>query len=98
MDYISYTSGDPVIDSNVRQFISTCYLNIAVTAFRLRDYKLSVSACNETLKIDPSNSKALYRRAQAYIAPISSGAAEQERAFADLKRAAAIDPESTAIR
>jgi len=57
-----------------------------------------VSACNETLKIDPSNSKALYRRAQAYIAPISSGAAEQERAFADLKRAAAIDPESTAIR
>ena len=98
MDYITYATGDPVVDKKVQLLVLTCYLNIALTAFRMHDYKLSVSACSETLKIDPNNSKALYRRAQAHIVPKSSGAAEQERAFDDLKRVAAIDPECAAIR
>ncbi|KAH7481805.1 hypothetical protein KRP22_011229 [Phytophthora ramorum] len=77
---------------------TSCYLNIAVAKFKLKEYPVCVRACDDTLEIDPQNVKAYYRRAQALITPASSGALEFDRAISDLQKAYAIDPENRGVR
>jgi hypothetical protein len=53
-----------------------------------------VAACDEVLKIDPYNIKALYRRARSLALPINSGVEDFRLALVDLKRLLEIDPEN----
>nr|KAE8947094.1 hypothetical protein PF009_g3292 [Phytophthora fragariae] len=76
----------------------SCYLNIAVAKFKLKEYPVCIRACDDTLELDPKNVKAYYRRAQALITPASSGALEFDRAIEDLQKAYAIDPENRGVR
>ncbi|OWZ12904.1 hypothetical protein PHMEG_00013855 [Phytophthora megakarya] len=76
----------------------SCYLNIAVAKFKLKEYPVCIQACDDTLELDPKNVKAYYRRAQALITPASSGALEFDRAISDLQKAYAIDPENRDVR
>ncbi|KAG1699796.1 hypothetical protein DVH05_012689 [Phytophthora capsici] len=76
----------------------SCYLNIAVAKFKLKEFPVCIHACDDCLELDPKNVKAYYRRAQALITPASSGALEFDRAIADLQKAYAIDSDNRGVR
>ncbi|OQS01663.1 hypothetical protein ACHHYP_00429 [Achlya hypogyna] len=74
------------------------YLNISVCKMRLKEYPLAIAACNDALALDGTCAKAYYRRAQALITPLSSGAVEFERALKDLEAASKWEPSNAEIR
>ena len=83
---------------SAKQFVATCYQNIALTAYRMKDFCLSIDACNEILSLEPLNVKALYRRAKATIAPKSAGTSKYLEALSDLKMALRLEPSSIEVR
>ncbi|KAF1775477.1 Peptidyl-prolyl cis-trans isomerase, FKBP-type [Phytophthora cactorum] len=89
---------DPEDQKRLDALKVSCYLNIAVAKFKLKEYPVCSRACDDTLELDPQNVKAYYRRAQALITPASSGALEFDRAISDLQKAYAIDPENREVR
>ena len=66
----------------------SCVLNIGACKLKMSDWQGAVDSCLEALEIDPSNTKALYRRAQGW-----QGLKEYDQALADLKKAQEIAPE-----
>lgn len=79
--------------NELRKLKLTMYLNIAACNIKTKDYEAAVASCNEALKLDPYNVKALYRRARAVALPINSGVEEFRAAIADLKQISeVIDP------
>ena len=70
------------------------YLNIAACNIKSKDFEAAVASCNEALKMDPYNIKALYRRARAIALPINSGVEEFRQALVDLKRIIELDTEN----
>ncbi|XP_074679038.1 peptidyl-prolyl cis-trans isomerase D isoform X2 [Strix aluco] len=71
----------------------TCVLNIGACKLKLSDWQGAIESCSEALKIDPANTKALYRRAQGW-----QGIKDLDQALADLKKAHEIAPEDKAIQ
>ncbi|KAJ6668706.1 hypothetical protein lerEdw1_012189 [Lerista edwardsae] len=70
-----------------------CCLNIAACKLKLAEWQDAIENCAEALAIDPSNTKALYRRAQAW-----EGKKEYDQALADLLKAQGIAPQDKAIQ
>lgn len=73
------------------------YLNIAACSIKTKDFESAVHACNEALKIDPLNKKALFRRARATALPINSGVEEFKKALTDLKSLNQLDPNNAIV-
>ncbi|XP_003221776.1 peptidyl-prolyl cis-trans isomerase D [Anolis carolinensis] len=71
----------------------TCFLNIAACKLKLSEWQDAIENCTEALAIDPTNTKALYRRAQAWEAT-----KEYDQALADLHKAQGIAPQDKAIQ
>ncbi|KAF4029831.1 hypothetical protein GN244_ATG18428 [Phytophthora infestans] len=95
---IDFKCGNPEDQRRIDSLKVSCYLNIAVAKFKLKEYSVCVRACEDTLKLDSNNVKAYYRRAQALITPASSGALEFDRAISDLQKAYTIDPDNREVR
>ena len=70
----------------------SCYLNLAAVYLKLKDWPGAIAASTDAISLAPTNAKAHFRRALARLEPLSSGAAEVEQGFHDLKRAAQLDP------
>ncbi|KAJ7326853.1 hypothetical protein JRQ81_016612 [Phrynocephalus forsythii] len=66
----------------------TCYLNIAACKLKLSEWEGAIENCTEALALDPENTKALYRRAQAWEA-----SKDYDQALADLHKAQGIAPQ-----
>lgn len=75
-----------------RTLKTQCYLNLAAGHLKKEHYKATVTNCNEALKLDANNVKALYRRAQAFIAQTS-----YEDAHRDLLQARTLEPANKAV-
>ena len=60
----------------VKKIKVSTYLNIAACNIKTKVFKEAVLACDEALKLDPNNLKALYRRARATALPINAGVPE----------------------
>ncbi|KAL5546788.1 hypothetical protein UlMin_006475 [Ulmus minor] len=71
----------------------SCHLNNAACKLKLGEYVEASRLCTKVLEADPSNIKALYRRAQGYV-KIS----ELEKAEADIKTALRIDPNNRDVK
>ncbi|XP_062992200.1 peptidyl-prolyl cis-trans isomerase D [Elgaria multicarinata webbii] len=71
----------------------TCYLNIAACKLKLSEWQDAIENCAKVLAIDPTNTKALYRRAQAWEAT-----RDYDQALADLQKAQGIAPQDKAIQ
>ncbi|KAF6096305.1 peptidylprolyl isomerase D [Phyllostomus discolor] len=71
----------------------SCMLNIGACKLKMSNWQGAIDSCLEALEIDPSNTKALYRRAQGW-----QGLKEYDQALADLKKAQEIAPEDKAIQ
>ena len=69
------------------------HLNMAAAALKESELHVAVSACNEALKLDARNVKALYRRAQAYAALVRWDEADE-----DLRFALEIEPNNKGVR
>ncbi|XP_051915928.1 peptidyl-prolyl cis-trans isomerase D [Hippocampus zosterae] len=72
--------------------VLSCYLNTAACNLKLQMWQEAVDSCNEALELDKGNTKALFRRAQAWLA-----LKEYSQAVSDLKTAQGIAPEDKAI-
>lgn len=68
------------------------FLNIAACNLKTNDFEAAFEACNEALKLDPYNIKALYRRGKAKSLPINSGVEDFRHSLQDMKRVLEIDP------
>uniref|UniRef100_A0A2K6N9Y4 Peptidyl-prolyl cis-trans isomerase D n=1 Tax=Rhinopithecus roxellana TaxID=61622 RepID=A0A2K6N9Y4_RHIRO len=71
----------------------SCVLNIGACKLKMSNWQGAIDSCLEALEIDPSNTKALYHRAQGW-----QGLKEYDQALADLKKAQEIAPEDKAIQ
>ncbi|KAK9099001.1 hypothetical protein Syun_026046 [Stephania yunnanensis] len=65
----------------------SCNLNNAACKLKMKDYKEAANLCSKALKLEPTNVKALFRRAQAYMENL-----DLDLAALDLKKANEIDP------
>jgi tetratricopeptide (TPR) repeat protein len=81
----------------VKSCLITSYLNIAICSLKLEQWKEAESACDEVLKIDDKNVKALYRKAQAISSPSSAGPEEYKKSMKLLKSALTIDPKNIVV-
>ncbi|XP_042348700.1 peptidyl-prolyl cis-trans isomerase D [Plectropomus leopardus] len=70
----------------------SCFLNTAACNLKMQLWQDAVDSCNEALELDQANTKALFRRAQAW-----QGLKENSKAMTDLKKAQGIAPEDKAI-
>jgi len=70
-----------------------CQLNKAACHLKLKQNQDAKKACEEVLKVDTSNVKALYRRAQAQL-----GLNEFSDCMSDIKRILEIDPQNKEAR
>ena len=82
----------------LNKLLVNCYNNIAIVSTKLQDYTLAISACNHALEMDEKNDKAYYLRAQARLAPVNSGTAEQVLAKSDLQTALQCNPHNKQAR
>ena len=60
--------GNTLSEQNeITQMIKNALLNISLVYLITKDYSNAIKACDEVLKIEPDNVKALYRKAKSYI-------------------------------
>ncbi|KAM9356669.1 peptidyl-prolyl cis-trans isomerase D [Symphorus nematophorus] len=70
----------------------SCFLNTAACKLKMQLWQDALDSCNEALELNQANTKALFRRAQAW-----QGLKEYSKAMIDLKKAQEIAPEDKAI-
>lgn len=83
----------PVVECMV-----ACYLNIALCNLKLNNCSISVLACDEALNLQPTNSKALYRKAIALTQPAGSDLDDYKTAIKLLEQAAKVDSTNEIIQ
>lgn len=76
-----------------RLLILACALNLAQCCLKLKQYGNTLQHCKTACKLDPKNTKALYRKGLAHM---SLGYLQE--AVVDLREAAHLDPNSCEIR
>lgn len=92
----------PVEDSletarEVEELKISCLLNLSMCFWKTNEWANCIRASNRVLEIDPINTKALYRRAQARIIPAYCGTTENLMALEDLKKAVQIKPDDSLL-
>ena len=92
------TRGDDVDAARVAALKFECALNLGQALFKEGEHSACVEACTYALELLPRSAKALYRRAKARTANVSSGATEIALAQRDLALCVEIEPTNRAAR
>ncbi|KAL7483387.1 hypothetical protein ACHAW6_009038 [Cyclotella cf. meneghiniana] len=95
---IQYKCKDEAETQELNMFLINCYNNIAIVCNEMKDYNLSVKACDYALLVDGKCDKSFFLRARSRLAPLSSGAVEQEAALRDLEMALRFNPRNNEAR
>lgn len=85
VDFFEY----PEDRRKAQELKSACRLNLAACALKLEEFYAAARHCDEVLKSDPKNVKALYRRAQGRL-----GTKDFDEATRDCKRILDLEPEN----
>ncbi|XP_076235927.1 cyclophilin 40 [Calliopsis andreniformis] len=80
------------VNESVRNPKIIILLNLAAVNLKKKKYREVLDLCTEVLQLDEKNSKALFRRSQAY-----SGLSEYDLSLADLRTALSRSPNNKAI-
>jgi len=75
-----------------------CYLNLAACNLKLRNSKDAIDACNEALKLEPNNVKALYRKARAELMSCGQDKEKYMSGLKNLENAMKLDPSNEHIK
>ena len=67
LKYIEDKGNNSSEENEIKQMIKSALLNISLVYLITKDYSNVRSACDEVLKIESNNIKALYRKAKSYI-------------------------------
>lgn len=90
------TCGNTLEDDSAQKKLEptalSCILNTAACKLKLSLWQEAIESCDEALEINQTNTKALFRRAQAW-----QGLKEFNKAMIDLKKAQEIAPDDKAI-
>eukprot|EP01017_Pseudomicrothorax_dubius_P026919 TRINITY_DN3046_c0_g1_i10.p1 TRINITY_DN3046_c0_g1~~TRINITY_DN3046_c0_g1_i10.p1 ORF type:complete len:532 (-),score=111.04 TRINITY_DN3046_c0_g1_i10:174-1769(-) len=97
LDQVAFVSPSQSENERVKAISLSLYLNLAASYLKISDYSNARASCDEALKIDKANTKALFRRARARTMPINSEEADYEAALKDLSKAAELDPKDEMI-
>jgi len=97
LEYIDELGADEEEKIMIQAMKVALYNNLAACYLSINDLANARAACDEALLLDPSQAKALYRRAKAWISDINSGADEYKLAIEDLKKALELSPNDSAI-
>jgi len=97
LEYIDEIGADEEEKGMIQAMKVALYNNLAACYLSLNDLANARAACDEALLLDPSQAKALYRRAKAWISDINSGIDEYKLAIEDLKKALELSPNDSAI-
>jgi tetratricopeptide (TPR) repeat protein len=73
------------------------YLNISLCSIKMKEFPVSLIACEEALKLDTKNIKGYYLKARSRILDINSGVDDLKLAVRDLKEGLKIDPTNKPI-
>lgn len=82
----------------IKDYKLSLYLNIAVCSLKTKQFPSSISACEESLRLDNRNVKAYYLRARSWILDINSGVDELKLAIDDLWTALMLNPGHKTIK
>ena len=95
----SYTATNEADKDAANKLMVSCYLNLAATYQKTKNWTDSFEACNYAITLDPKSGRAYFRRAQARILPASSGRIGDEEllALCDLRVAHSLAPENHEI-
>ncbi|CAG5988921.1 unnamed protein product [Menidia menidia] len=88
-------SGDHLEEEAQRRLeptVLSCFLNTAACKLKMQLWQDALDSCDEALELNQANTKALFRRAQAW-----QGLKDYSKALIDLKKAQEIAPEDKAI-
>lgn len=95
----SALEGDDAEADEAKDLVTSSYLNIALASQKLGKFDQMKGACDEILdKINPTSVKALFRRAQARIGPVSAVDEDTDAAIQDLHAAAQLAPQNQEVR
>ena len=67
LSYFEDKGNNPKEQNEIKLMIKTALLNISLVYLILKDYSNTRKACDEVLKLESNNIKALYRKAKSYI-------------------------------
>ena len=95
---VQYECKDDAETQDVNAFLTIIYNNIAIVCQKMTNYNLSIKACDYALAVDDECEKSYFLRAQSRLAPLSSGAPEQDAAVKDLEKVLQINPKSKQAR
>eukprot|EP00928_Gymnodinium_smaydae_P017335 TRINITY_DN16627_c0_g1_i3.p1 TRINITY_DN16627_c0_g1~~TRINITY_DN16627_c0_g1_i3.p1 ORF type:complete len:925 (-),score=176.26 TRINITY_DN16627_c0_g1_i3:75-2675(-) len=83
----------PDLVAKAEELVRTCRLNIAACMLRLNDFHGVIRVAGDILAKNACNTKALFRRASAYV-----GVKDYVAAICDLTRAAELEPQNVEVR
>jgi len=98
LEYIDFLGEDEEEKEMIQTIKIALFNNLAACYISMNDLKSARSACDEALLLDPSQVKALFRRAKAWTSDINSGFEEIQLAVEDLKKALELAPNDSGIR
>jgi len=90
VEYSSEVEGG--ISDRIRAHLVVCLNNLAILQTRQKKFSDAVETCDEVLKRDARNVKAIYRKAFALTEPASCSKADTQNAMKCIQKALEIDP------
>ena len=84
---------DEATEKSYQQLLCQCYLNLAACQMKTGHHRHVITNCTHALKTDPSNVKALYRRASA-----NASLENYSQAKEDLKLGLRVEPNNRALQ
>eukprot|EP00759_Apiculatamorpha_spiralis_P057850 PhF_6_TR8793/c0_g1_i1/m.13961 len=93
IDYAGEIGDDGDMSETIVKHVITCMCNVALARMHLKEYGEAVITCNEVLRRDSKNQKALFRKAASLTTPASCTDSDIKEAIVCLQSVLAVDPQ-----